>query len=219
MRKFDRTHTFKKKYPLGTIHFLLGILGSCFNIEIKPEAICPLLYTDGTFKNIFGYPDNALDWLSFLCASDGNSPLAKIFFNDTYTTSNLMFALNAIFDVITQNGGDGLTVSNSKGEPDNVEHMEGTSLYRVNADQVRIAQGFLRYLSTCTGWSVDDNKWSFDKFHVYRFIKGQMTNPKKGSGGPSLAKQFDSMLGQNPISWAITKASQVQYTLEQDKLN
>ena len=66
-------------------------------IEIKKTAICPLLYTDGTFKNLFNYPENCLSWLNFLCAEEKDNPLNTIFFNDHYTTSSLMTALKDFF--------------------------------------------------------------------------------------------------------------------------
>jgi len=53
IRQYDGKNNFSKKYPLGTIHILLGIVGHKKQIEIKKDAICPLLYTDGTFKNLF----------------------------------------------------------------------------------------------------------------------------------------------------------------------
>ena len=51
---------------LATIHMLLGLIGSKTKIDIPVSAICPLLYTDGVFKNLFNCPENCLDWLKYL---------------------------------------------------------------------------------------------------------------------------------------------------------
>jgi len=93
IRGYDAKTTFNLKYPLGAIHLLLGIVSHVKKIEIKKSAICPLLYTDGTFKNLFNFPENCLSWLNFLCAEEETNPLNKVFFNDHYTTSSLMIAL------------------------------------------------------------------------------------------------------------------------------
>ena len=58
VRGYDAKHNFSQKYPLGTIHLLLGVLGSVKKMKIPATAICPLLHTDGPFKNLFNYPDN-----------------------------------------------------------------------------------------------------------------------------------------------------------------
>jgi len=47
LREYDKTHDFRLKYPLGTIHMLLGILGHKFKIELKEDAIPALFFTDG----------------------------------------------------------------------------------------------------------------------------------------------------------------------------
>jgi len=46
---------------LATIYMLLGLVGLKTKIDIPVSAICPLLYTDGVFKNLFNYPENYLD--------------------------------------------------------------------------------------------------------------------------------------------------------------
>ncbi|MEK7561166.1 MAG: hypothetical protein AAB539_04410 [Patescibacteria group bacterium] len=51
LRNYDFKNDFKLKYPLGTVHMLLSVLGQGQAIPIQKSAISPLLYTDGTFKN------------------------------------------------------------------------------------------------------------------------------------------------------------------------
>lgn len=69
-RDYDAYKDFRLKYPLATIHMLMGIIGSITKIKIPVSAICPLLYTDGVFKNLFGYPENCIDWLKYLKADE-----------------------------------------------------------------------------------------------------------------------------------------------------
>ena len=78
LRNFDYKNDFKSKYPLGTVHLLLSILGQHQHISIKKNAVSTLLYTDGTFKNQFNYPENCLSWLDFLDASNNQNPLQKV---------------------------------------------------------------------------------------------------------------------------------------------
>ncbi len=146
IRGYDAKTSFKLKYPLGAIHLLLGIVGHKKKIEIKKEAICPLLYTDGTFKNLFNYPDNCLSWLNFLCAEEKDSPLKTIFFNDHYTTSSLMIALRDFFEQLRQlndgkRGADKIKISNTKGEPINFEKQNGT--FSIIRERIETAEKFL----------------------------------------------------------------------------
>jgi len=127
IRKYDGKNNFSSKYPLGTIHLLLGIVAHKKKIKISKEAICPLLYVDGTFKNLFNYPENCLSWLDFLCAEDIDSPLQTVFFNDHYTTSSLMIALRDFFNKLKaiEKGTDKLKadkilISDKEGKPKNL---------------------------------------------------------------------------------------------------
>ncbi len=97
LRNYDFKNDFKLKYPLGTVHLLLAILGQSNTIPITKNGVSPLLYTDGTFKNQFNYPENCLSWLDFLGANQANSPLQKIFLDRHYSTYELMVELKDLF--------------------------------------------------------------------------------------------------------------------------
>ncbi len=81
LRYFDALHSFQRKYPLATIHFLLCCLKEILNIEIKilNTTTIPLLYVDGTFKNLLNYPENCNEWIIFLNAKNPKSPIYPIF--------------------------------------------------------------------------------------------------------------------------------------------
>jgi len=214
MRNYDAKTSFNLKYPLGAIHLILGIIGHNRSIEIKKTAICPLLYTDGTFKNLFNYPDNCLSWLNFLCAEETNSPLNTIFFNDHYTTSSLMIALKDFFEKLRtindgSRGGDKIKISNSNGEPINLEKQPDN--YFCLSDSLKEnAKKFLNILGELTGWNFIPHNWTFDNFLIYKFSKG---NIKPGE------RTFNELMEKNPLSWAMTSTLAIEYTLEEpDKL-
>lgn len=209
IRGYDAKTTFKLKYPLGAIHLLLGIVGHKKKIEIKKEAICPLLYTDGTFKNLFNYPDNCLSWLNFLCAEEKDSPLKTIFFNDHYTTSSLMIALRDFFEQLRQlndgkRGADKIKISNSKGEPINFEKKN--NLFSISKEQIETAEKFLSILGGLTGWKFIKDKWNFEDLSIFKF--------KKGNIKPS-NQRFNELIEKNPLSWAMTSTLAIEYTLEE----
>lgn len=209
IRGYDAKTSFNLKYPLGSIHLLLGIVGHKKKIEIKKEAICPLLYTDGTFKNLFNYPDNCLSWLNFLCAEEKESPLKTIFFNDHYTTSSLMIALRDFFERLRQindgsRGVDKIKISNSSGEPINL--VKNKDLFSISQEQKETADKFLNVLSELTGWDYQKERWTFDNFSVYKFSKGSVK--------PS-NQRFNELIEKNPLSWAMTSTLAIEYTLEE----
>lgn len=208
IRGYDGKTSFKYKYPLGAIHLLIGIVGYSQKIEIKKTAICPLLYTDGTFKNLFNYPENCLSWLSFLCANNKDNPLNDIFFNEHYTTSSLMVSLKDFFEKIKNINGDSrndkVKISNTKGDPVNL--IKTNDLFSLSEDVKKSAFAFLNLLSELTGWGFNKNKWNFDNFRLFKF--------KKGNIKPS-NKRFNDLVNKNPLSWAMTSTLAIEYTLEE----
>lgn len=209
IRGYDAKTFFNLKYPLGSIHLLLGIVGHKKKIEIKKEAICPLLYTDGTFKNLFNYPENCLSWLNFLCAEEKENPLKTIFFNDHYTTSSLMIALKEFFGRLKQinngsRGADKIKISNANGEPVNL--INNNNVFSISQEQKEIAEKFLNLLGELTGWNYQKEKWIFENFLIYKFNKGNIK--------PS-NQRFNELIEKNPLSWAMTSTLEIQYTLEE----
>jgi hypothetical protein len=213
IRGYDGKTTFNLKYPLGAIHLILGILGHTITIEIKKTAICPLLYTDGTFKNLFNFPENCLSWLNFLCAEEENNPLNIIFFNDHYTTYSLMTALKDFFSTLRsinndKRGGDKIKISDSSGNPINFNKIND-SFCLIDVEKERIIK-FLKILGELTGWKFISEKWIFDNFSIYKFKKGNLV--------PS-NQRFNELMEKNPLSWAMTSGQTIEYTLEEpDKL-
>jgi hypothetical protein len=182
-------------------------------VEIKKTAICPLLYTDGTFKNLFNYPDNCLSWLNFLYAEEKNSPLNTIFFNDHYSTSSLMIALKDFFERIRtitdgSRGGDKIKISSPNGEPINL--IKQNNSFSLSDKSKENAIKFLNILAELTGWRFISKNWVFNNFYIYKFKKGNI-NPSN--------QRFNDLMKKNPLSWAMTSTLAIEYTLEEpDKL-
>ena len=204
---FDAKNDFRSKYPFGTIHFLLAILKTRIDgINLSHESISSLLYTDGTFKNIFNFPENSLNWLDYLDAKSPQNPLNKVFFNNAYSISSLMIDLQEYFKSISKFGknSDKLKISNSKGEPQNLI-AEGTSNFSIVDEEKNKVKNFLTFLALKTGWLFDENKWTFSNLKVYKFTK-QITN--------KINKSVYDSISSNAFSWAITGTTTIEYTLE-----
>jgi hypothetical protein len=208
LRGYDFKNDFKLKYPFGTIHLLLSILAQKQVITINKDAISPLLYTDGTFKNQFNYPENCISWLEFLVASGDGSPLQKIFLDKHYSVYELMTALSELFAEIAvigggKRGGDKIKISDSKGRIVNIDEASGT----MRQETIQQAKIFLGILAKKTGWAFDETSWCWGPYDIAKF--------KKGSAKPGKAR-YNALLEQNPLSLAIISGMSIEYTLDPD---
>lgn len=213
IRGYDYYNVFEKKYPLATIHFLIGILGSKMKVDIPKSSICPLLYTDGTFKNLFNYPENCLSWLHFLGGDYRESPLYSIFYNDHYSIMELMFALKDLFEKLGQindgaRGGDKIKISDSKSHVQGFE--QNGAGYSLNNATKEKAEKLLHMLSKLTKWDYKPKSWQWSDMSVYRFSKESIKPGKKN---------YNDMIAKDPLSFAITSTLAIEYTIEKpDKL-
>jgi len=206
IRGFDYKHKFKEKYPLGTIHLLLAIIGSIENIKLKKSSVGPLFYTDGTFKNLFNYPENCLSWLYFLDAEKSKSPLYNLFFDNSYSVSELMKELREIFNSIKliadgNRGGDKIKISNNKGELINFD----INSKKINSGTKDQAIKFLKFLSNKTDWDYVPNKWTWENLEPTTFVKGSGLKPGKA--------RYNDLISKNPLSLAIISSLSIEYTL------
>lgn len=206
IRDYDAKNNFPQKYPLATIHLLLGVIGSIRKIDIPTMAICPLLYTDGIFKNLFNYPDNCLDWLKFLQANNATNPLHAIFFNDHYSIHSLMIALNELFGelrLITEGkrGGDKIKFSNGMGELINFDEKKMS----FESNTIKQSEKLLRLLASKTGWKYTSDNWSWNNLSHF-YLKKHMIKPSQG--------RYDQLIKNNPVSLAMTSTLDIQYTLD-----
>lgn len=206
LRNYDFKNDFKLKYPLGTVHILLSILGQDRTIPIPKNAVSPLLYTDGTFKNQFNYPENCLSWLDFLGASHANNPLQKVFLDRHYSTYELMVELKDLFLKISaigggKRGGDKIKISDSRGNIANID----PHTHLLNSATKTQAENFLKMLANKTGWIFTPARWSWGPYQITRF--------RKGSVKPGKAR-YNALLAQNPVSLAIISRNSIEYTID-----
>jgi len=212
LRNYDKYHDFRLKYPLATIHMLMGIIGSEIDINTPESAICPLFFTDGTFNVMFGYPENVLNWLKYLRADEEESPLKTIFENTHYSTFSLIVAMDNFFRrrdqiSISKERGDRLRISTTDGEPFNIISIGGNK-YKLNDSAKSRIIRFINLLSELTTWEYLPNKWCWDNFRLFKFTK-------RDFNGRSLnGSSYNEVLSQNPLSWAITSNINMEYTLE-----
>ncbi len=206
LRNYDFKNDFKVKYPLGTVHLLLSILGQDKIIPIPKSAVSPLLYTDGTFKNQFNYPENCLSWLDFLGADNTDSPLQKVFSDRHYSTYELMVELKDLFSKISvigggRRGGDKIKISDSRG---NIVNIDSGTHQLKTATKIQ-AETFLRMLADKTGWAFMPAYWSWGPYQTTKF--------RKDSVKPGKAR-YNTLLAQNPISLAIISRNSIEYTID-----
>ncbi|MDD4909525.1 MAG: hypothetical protein PHR44_02430 [Candidatus Omnitrophica bacterium] len=208
IRGFDFRSSFNLKYPLGTIHFLIGILAQSVKIDIQEKAICPMLFVDGTFKNLFNFPENCLSWLHFLKADCLENPLHKIFYNNYYSVNELMVALKDLFQKLREinhgkRGGDKLKISNSRGDIQSFQYKG--KFYALEDDKKVKIENLLKLLSGLTGWKYDSNDWQWNDMNSFIFSKSSIM-PRK--------KNYYPLMDSNPLSYAITGTLSLEYTLE-----
>ncbi len=200
---YGQTH-FKNKYPLAMIHLLIGILDNQEKINIETESICPLLFTDGTFKNLFNYPENCLSWLHYLGADRKSSALHKIFFNECYTITSLMIALKELFKVISQDDySDKIKISTREGKIDGLQ--KDNSFFRFDDNTWLKTENFLKYLSAKTKWNYIQDKWTKSDFDVFQFTK---------KSNKARVGIFRQILSENPLSMAQTSGNLIEYTID-----
>jgi len=214
IRDYDVSKYFRLKYPLATVHMLMGILSSKMKIEVPESAICPLLFTDGTYNVLFKYPENVLNWLNFLRAYEKNNSLKQVFENKTYSVFSLMNAMDEFFRMrdeisIPNQRGDRLRISTPKGEPYNLsKNSDGT--YNLDEDAKRRIIKFIELLSSLTGWKYLSNNWMWEDYDLYRFTKKDFS----GGGKRLNNKTFNEFIHEEPLSWAATSGQNIEYTLE-----
>jgi len=196
LRGFDVIHQFKRKYPLATIHFLLCCISEVRQVEIKiyNTTTVPLLYVDGTFKNLLNYPENCSDWLTYLNAKNPNSPVYPIFeMVAKQRLKNIIHLLQDIFDKF-----DDIRGRTNRGDK--------ISIRDIRERGFRSYHPLLCLLSNYTGWEFNHNNWILNNLEIIQFRK-KIEMALRGN-------KFLGIVRQNPLSWAITSRKRMEYTLE-----
>lgn len=220
LRNYDGKHNFRLKYPLATIHMLISIIAYADHKEGKKEisfdknAIPPLFFTDGVFNVLFKYPENVLNWLSYLRISEDWNPLKPIFENDTYSVFTTMQLMDTFFkkrDEISKGKerGDRLVISSKNGEPYNLE-FEGNNT-RINPEAVERIKRFLALIGDMANCPFADVSWNcWDHLKYYKFTKADF----KKNNWTLTNECFEKFLSLHPLSWAMTSGENIEFTLE-----
>ncbi len=217
IRGYDKNE-FRLKYPLATIHLLIGLLENTIELEIKDSAIFPLLFTDGTYNVMFSYPENVMNWWDFMKVNDSSRMLNHIFLSEDYSVYKLMKEMDSFFrerDQISvpRERGDRLKISNRDSSPHNIEEIHGS--YSIKREPANRCILFLNLLAKKTGWCYQPENWNFNGFNLFQFTKSDF----KSRGWNVNMINYKSMLEENPLSWAMTSGDNVEFTIEHpDKL-
>ncbi len=215
LRQYDAHNDFRLKYPFGTIHLLIGILGSIRNIPIPKSAITPLLFTDGTWMNLLQYTENSLNWIGFLQADNPSNPLHQVFLNDHYSLHALMVAMDQFLRrrdqiSIPRERGDriAITMRGGEGTPHNLEKNDAA--FDLKVDAKRRGEAFINLLTELTEWRYQPADWAWGNWNLYQFTKEDLASRKVRLNG----KTFAAIMERNPLSLAITSTQNVEYTIE-----
>ena len=221
LRNYDGKTNFRLKYPLATIHMLISIIAWKYrSIKIPESAIPALFFTDGVFNILFSYPENVLNWLSYLRVHEDWNPLKPIFENDKYSVFTLMKEMDNFFrkrDAISvsKERGDRLRISNKDGSPANIENIQNKNC-NINTDAKNRIIDFIRILSDLTTWEYKSDNWiCWENMKFSQFKKGDFKGDKK----TITIQTFKEFIEKKPLSWAMTSGDNIEYTLENpDKL-
>lgn len=215
-RNYDFYNDFQLKYPLANVHFLIGILGVRHQIKITKSAICPLLFTDGTWMNLFQYTENCLSWIRYLGAENRDSPLHQVFCNEHYSVYAMMIAINdflrkrdsicASRELGGRERGDRLVISNTEGSC-NIHQEHGA--YAVDEAPRKRALEFMALLSELTSWEYKADHWDWADYQLLQFTKEIFFKQGRVSN-----RDFEEFIRKNPLSYALTSNQRIEYTLE-----
>jgi len=217
MRGYDKNN-FRLKYPLATIHLLIGILESEIDIKVEANAIFPLIFVDGTFNVMFSYPENVMNWWKYLKVEDNSKLLNNIFLGENYTVYKLMLEMDNFFrerDKISITGqrGDRMKISSKDSSAFNIG--KNGDLWKINDDASSRCIDFLKLLSEHTKWNFKSASWNFDSLKLMQFTKSDF----KGKGWTITKVNYNNFISLNPLSWAMTSGDNIEFTEEYpDKL-
>ncbi|MDH7515108.1 MAG: hypothetical protein QHI48_04445 [Bacteroidota bacterium] len=111
LRRYHGKNEFRLKYPLATIHLLIGIVGQVRTIRIPQSAIAPLFFVDGIFNVLYSYLENVLNSLNYLGIQNQDSPLRDISMHEHYTVYSQIVAMDEFFRL-----RDPLNVTGERGD-------------------------------------------------------------------------------------------------------
>ena len=207
LRNRTSQNQFGLKYPMGTIHFLLCVIGYKYNIEFSKDSLFVILQADGTINRFIDrYSENLMDWLNYLDVFNGKNTFGNLLhhkidlldFSKEYVNYVQGF-VKAKKDKIPISGLNGLIRESFNSSSDGFSN-----------ECKKHIENYLYFISKKTGWALDKDKWLWGNFKVFEFTK------KSAKPG---VKNFSAAVKNNFLSLAFTSSLDMEYTLEKpDKL-
>ena len=201
IRKFDRSHSFARKYPLGTVHLLMYILENQYPgmIKINKEGLASLFFADGVWKILFKYTSNVLDWFDYLHSESEADWWSKL------KTLSVIELIEEIEHLLIEFKKLNATGKNWYGHFDPEEY---------SAEKNKIDE-LIVYFSDKTGWMYKKKNWEIHNPKHFSFIKkiyGQNNSGSKSN------QKFAEIWNENPLSLAMTDGSTIQYTVDPENI-
>ena len=207
----SRGRTFKEnftlKYPMGTIHLLISIIGSVKEIKFSKESFFVVLQADGTINRFLDrYSENLREWLVYLGIDESDHVLSKML-NEEITLLKINKEYVEYIKRFVKGKKDKILISNRT----QIEEASFSSDKKSFSEEcIKSTREYLEFLSEKTGWSFDESKWTFNDFCLYEFTK-KIVKPG--------VKNFNTAVEEGFLSLAITGNDKMEYTLEKpDKL-
>ncbi|MEK6881965.1 MAG: hypothetical protein AABY22_20270 [Nanoarchaeota archaeon] len=101
-----------------------------------------------------------------------------------------------------------MRISNSRGDIINL--VQNGLLLDIHSNEKNRVKGFIQKLATDTGWIYNETNWVWSGFKVYKFSKSDFEKEELNLNN----ENYQNIMQQNPISWAIGKAGGMEFTLE-----
>jgi len=202
LRGRTKEDCFSGKYPMGTIHLLISIIGSIKKITFSDESFFVVLQADGTINRFLDkYSENIRDWLVYLRAEDDNHVLNKMLNEETSLLKINKEYVEYIKKFIKEKK-DKIPIS----EKGNIVLSSFNSTKDSFSEKcIETIKEYLSFLSENTGWSLDFNVWQVSDFFLYEFTKKTV---KPGVG------TYKKAIEENFLSLAITATTEMNYTTE-----
>ncbi len=198
---------FSLKYPMGTIHLLICIVGYRHDIKFSRGSLFAVLQADGTINRFIDrYSENLIDWLNYLNVFEGSNFLSDLLHHEVdFLDFSRQYVDYVQRFVKTQK--DKIPISDSN---DLKIESFNNLLTGFSDNCIKQIQEYLSFLSKNTGWNFKEDKWLQQGFKLLRFTKRVV---KPG------VRTYEQAVKEIFLSLAFTKSDRLEYTIEKpDKL-
>ncbi|TSC93117.1 MAG: Uncharacterized protein Athens101428_744, partial [Candidatus Berkelbacteria bacterium Athens1014_28] len=199
---------FSKKYPMGTIHFLIALTGTKINIKFADDALFAVLQADGSINRFLDkYSDNLADWLKYMGVIEDKGAFNELLHHNIDLLEFCLKYVDYIQDYV-KTKKDKIPISDSNQTL--VESSFNMTKNGFSAECKKQIFEYLNFLANKTGWKFNKNNWQFDDFSIYCFSKNSV---KPG------VTTYQKAINDNALSMAFTSSLGFDYTIESpDKL-